>query len=93
VERVLLYRRSRHDRGAGEGERRQRDTTDAARARDFYCKVFNVEPKKMEGGEIEYWTFHKGPKTVGGCMKMTEHMTGMPSRMSRCSIRRAPRSA
>lgn len=54
-------------------------TTDAAKARDFYCKVFNLEPKKLEGAEVDYWTFHKGPKTVGGCMKMTEHMAGMPS--------------
>ena len=48
-------------------------TRDAPKARDFYCRVFGLEPKKLEGaGEMEYYTLHKGPKTVGGVMQMTK---------------------
>lgn len=55
------------------------NTRDAARARDFYCRVFALEPKKLEGGmPTEYWTLHKGPKTVGGVLQMTKEWEGVP---------------
>jgi len=51
-------------------------TRDAAKARDFYCKVFALEPKKLDTsggpGPVEYYTLHKGPKTVAGVMQMTQ---------------------
>lgn len=45
-------------------------TRDAEKARDFYGRVFNLEPKRMEGG-MEYWTLHRGPDTVAGLMPFT----------------------
>jgi predicted enzyme related to lactoylglutathione lyase len=51
---------------------------DGAKARDFYAKVFGLEPKKLEGG-MEYWTLHKGPNTVCGVMTMNDKQhAGMP---------------
>jgi len=48
-------------------------TREAPKARDFYCKVFGLEPKKLETpGPMEYYTLHKGPKTVAGVMQMTQ---------------------
>lgn len=52
-------------------------TREAAKARDFYCKVFGLEPKKLEGN-MEYYTLHKGPKTVAGVMQMTKEWEGIP---------------
>jgi uncharacterized protein len=56
------------------------NTPDAAKARDFYTKVFGLEAKKMEGGgpPTEYWTLHKGEKTVGGILQMTKEWAGVP---------------
>ncbi|NVB77070.1 MAG: VOC family protein [Kofleriaceae bacterium] len=54
------------------------NTPDAAKARDFYCSVFDLEPHKMEGGPIEYYTLHKGAKTVGGVLQMTKEWAGVP---------------
>ena len=51
---------------------------DAAKARDFYAKVFDLTTQKIEGG-MEYWTFHKDDQTVGGVMQMNDQMhDGMP---------------
>ncbi len=56
------------------------NTPDAAKARDFYCKVFGLEPHKLDGGgpPTEYYTLHKGPKTVGGVLQMTKEWAGVP---------------
>ena len=54
-------------------------TRDAAKARDFYSKVFGLEPRKMEGG-MEYWTLHRGEDTVAGLMQMgSEFPKDVPS--------------
>jgi predicted enzyme related to lactoylglutathione lyase len=45
---------------------------DVKKAREFYAKVFGLEPKKLEGSPMDYWTLHKGPKTVCGSMQMNE---------------------
>lgn len=47
-------------------------TRQAAKARDFYSKVLEVEARPMEGGDIEYYTFHKGEPASSGCMQMDE---------------------
>jgi predicted enzyme related to lactoylglutathione lyase len=47
---------------------------DATKAREFYGRVFGFEPKRLDSTEIEYWTLHKGDKTVGGVMQMTASM-------------------
>lgn len=56
------------------------NTPDAVKARDFYCKVFGLEPQKLEGGgaPTEYYTLHRGPKTVGGVLQMTKEWAGVP---------------
>jgi len=43
---------------------------DAAKVKDFYARVFSLEVKKMEGGDMQYWTFHQGQDTVAGLMQM-----------------------
>ena len=47
-------------------------TRDAAKARDFYARVLNLEPKRMEGEGMEYWTLHRGPDAVAGLMQLTD---------------------
>lgn len=47
-------------------------TRDAAKAVDFYARVFSLEPNKMDAPGITYYTLHKGPKTAGGVMQMNE---------------------
>jgi len=55
------------------------NTRDAAKARDFYSRVFGLEAKKLEGGmPTEYWTLHKGPRTVAGVLQMTKEWEGVP---------------
>jgi predicted enzyme related to lactoylglutathione lyase len=54
------------------------NTPEAAKARDFYCKVFALEPTKLEAPGTEYWTLHKGPKTVAGVLQMTKEWAGVP---------------
>jgi len=49
-------------------------TRDVTRAREFYAQVFGLEQKRLDSPSMEYWTLHKGPKTVGGVMQMTEAM-------------------
>lgn len=47
-------------------------TRDAAKALDFYTKVFGLKSQKMEGDGMEYWTLHL-PQTeepVAGLMQM-----------------------
>lgn len=41
-------------------------TRDAVKARDFYAKVFGLEPKKIEG--MDYWTLDRAGKQYGGVM-------------------------
>lgn len=51
---------------------------DATKARDFYCKVFDLEAKKLEG-EMAYWTLQKGEHVFGGVMQMNDQQhKGMP---------------
>jgi uncharacterized protein len=57
------------------------NTPDAPKARDFYCKVFGLEPTKLDmtgGPPTDYWTLHKGPKTVAGVLQMTKEWAGVP---------------
>jgi uncharacterized protein len=49
-------------------------TRDVTKAREFYARVFGLEQKRLDSPSMEYWTLHKGPKTVGGVMQMTEAM-------------------
>jgi uncharacterized protein len=49
-------------------------TRDVTKAREFYARVFKLEPKRLDSPSMEYWTLHKGPKTVAGVMQMTEAM-------------------
>lgn len=56
---------------------REVNTPDAAKAIDFYSKLFGLEPKKLEG-DMQYWTLHKGPTTVGGVLQMTKEWEGVP---------------
>jgi predicted enzyme related to lactoylglutathione lyase len=55
-------------------------TPDAAKARDFYCRLFGLEPQKMQTDQanFEYYTLHKGPKVVGGVLQMTKEWAGVP---------------
>jgi predicted enzyme related to lactoylglutathione lyase len=45
-------------------------TRDASKAREFYQRVFGLKPKKMEFGDMEYWTLHNGDDEVAGLMQM-----------------------
>jgi predicted enzyme related to lactoylglutathione lyase len=55
-------------------------TRDLAKAREFYARVFGLEAKRLDSPSMEYWSLHKGPKTVGGVMQMTAAMPKeMPS--------------
>jgi predicted enzyme related to lactoylglutathione lyase len=56
---------------------REVNTPDAAKARDFYGKVFGLESRKLDG-PMEYWTLHKGDTTVGGVLQMTKEWAGVP---------------
>ena len=49
-------------------------TRDVTRAREFYAIVFGLEQKRLDSPSLEYWTLHKGDKTVGGVMQMTDAM-------------------
>lgn len=46
-------------------------TRDLSRARDFYARVFGLEPRRMDAPGIDYWTLHKGEAVIGGAMQMT----------------------
>jgi uncharacterized protein len=58
------------------------NTTDAAKARDFYCKVFGLEPQKVDmpdtGPLTDFHTLHRGPDTVCGVLQMTKEWAGIP---------------
>ncbi len=43
-------------------------TRDPDQARDFYARVFKLEPVKMEG--MDYWTLNRGKDAYGGIWKM-----------------------
>ncbi len=47
---------------------------DVTKAREFYARVFGHEAKRLDSPEMEYWSLHKGDKTVGGAMQMTASM-------------------
>lgn len=47
-------------------------TRDAVKARDFYSSVFHLEGRKMDAPGMEYYTLHKGDKTIGGVLQMDE---------------------
>ena len=49
-------------------------TRDLTKGREFYARVFGLEQKRLDSPSMEYWTLHKGPKTVGGIMQMTDAM-------------------
>lgn len=57
---------------------REVNTRDADKAVDFYCKLFGLEPKKLDMEQTAYFTLHKGPTTVGGVMQMTKEWEGVP---------------
>jgi uncharacterized protein len=55
-------------------------TRDVTKAREFYARVFGLEPKRLEMPEMEYWTLHLGAQTVAGVMQLTADMPkDMPS--------------
>jgi predicted enzyme related to lactoylglutathione lyase len=41
-------------------------------ARDFYAKVMNLEPRKMQGVDIQYWSLHRGEKAEVGVLQMDD---------------------
>jgi uncharacterized protein len=47
-------------------------TRDLDKARAFYTRVLGAEVKRLDAPGIEYWTLHKGSKTIGGLMQMGE---------------------
>jgi uncharacterized protein len=47
---------------------------DVAKAREFYARLFALEQKRLDSPDMEYWTLHKGDKTVGGVMQMSAAM-------------------
>lgn len=47
-------------------------TRDAARAREFYTRVFGLTAQRLDAPGIDYWTLHKGPERVCGVMQMTD---------------------
>ncbi len=45
-------------------------TRDATRARPFYTRVLGLETRVLESPDMQYWTLHRGPRTVAGLMQM-----------------------
>jgi hypothetical protein len=71
----------KHHKGAGVRDQhgamtwQECHTRDAAAARDFYARTFKLEPVKMPGGQMEYWTLDRGAAKIGGVF----HDTHMPA--------------
>jgi predicted enzyme related to lactoylglutathione lyase len=51
-------------------------TTDAAKAREFYARVFKLEPVKLEGAD--YWTLNRGKDVFGGVYQNDKLPPGVP---------------
>jgi predicted enzyme related to lactoylglutathione lyase len=49
-------------------------TRDIGKARAFYARVFGLEGKRLDAAEVEYFSLHKGDRTVGGAMQITPSM-------------------
>jgi hypothetical protein len=47
-------------------------TRDVARAKDFYSKLFGLEPHRLDAPDMEYYTLHKGSEIAGGIMQLSE---------------------
>ncbi len=52
------------------------NTRDAAKAAEFYAKMFNLTPSKMEG--MEYFQLQRGDKSYCGVLQMDEQWGDMP---------------
>ncbi len=48
------------------------NTREGAKAADFYAKVLDLEPRKMEVPGHNFFTLHRGEKPVLGAMEMNE---------------------
>jgi predicted enzyme related to lactoylglutathione lyase len=46
-------------------------TRDVNKARAFYERVMSAEARRLDAPGIDYWTFHRGPRLIGGVMQMT----------------------
>lgn len=46
------------------------NTRDGARACAFYAKVLGLEPRKLEGAGIEYWTLQRSDEAKAGILQM-----------------------
>lgn len=51
---------------------------DTAKAREFYARVFQLEPVKLPAPGMDYWTLDKGPKQFGGMMNNKQLPPGVP---------------
>lgn len=54
------------------------NTKDSAKCRAFYESVFGIEAKEMPIPQTEYYTLHKGEKTIGGVLTMTAAWGDIP---------------
>lgn len=48
------------------------NTRNGTAARDFYSSVLGLEPQKLEGAGIEYWTLNKGGVAEAGVLQMND---------------------
>jgi uncharacterized protein len=53
-------------------------TRDADKARDFYARVFKLEPVKLEAPGMDYWTLNRGKDQFGGIYNNTKMPAEMP---------------
>ncbi|MEQ1828433.1 MAG: VOC family protein [Pirellula sp.] len=54
-------------------------TSDMGKAESFYSSVFGWTLKQSEIPGMDYTEFSNGGKPIGGLMKLTDHMVGVPS--------------
>jgi uncharacterized protein len=47
-------------------------TRDLPAARVFYARVLGLDARPLDAPGVDYWTLHKGARTVCGAMQMTE---------------------
>lgn len=53
------------------------NTPDSAAARDFYGKLFNLTPHRMEG-DTEYYILQRGEQMICGILQMDANWEGIP---------------
>jgi predicted enzyme related to lactoylglutathione lyase len=52
-------------------------TSDSAAAREFYGKLFDLTPQRMEG-DTEYYIMHRGEQMVCGILQIDSNWAGIP---------------